>query len=74
VKKDNKAGKSQSIDHLLSMKIEKNSDGPDNIQFKLRSSNFNSDSDSIIEHKDLNKYIRSLIKEKLERVSERLLD
>jgi hypothetical protein len=74
VKKDNKAGKSQSIDHLLSMKIEKNSDGPDNIQFKLRSSNFNSDSDSIIGHKDLNKYIRSLIKEKLERVSERLLD
>lgn len=75
VKKDNKAGKSQSIDHLLSMKIEKNSDGPDDIQVKLRSSNFNSDSDSIIiEHKDLNKYIRSLIKEKLERVSERLLD
>jgi hypothetical protein len=73
VRKDNKASKSQSIDHLLSMKIEKNSDGPDDIQFKLRSSNFNSDSTSF-EHKDLNKYIRSLIKEKLERVSERLLD
>jgi hypothetical protein len=73
VRKDNKAGKSQSIDHLLSMKIEKNSDGPDDIQFKLRSSNFNSDPASF-EHKDLNKYIRSLIKEKLERVSERLLD
>lgn len=73
VRKDNKAGKSQSIDHLLSMKIEKNSDRPDDIQFKLRSSNFNSDSASF-EHKDLNKYIRSLIKEKLERISERLLD
>jgi hypothetical protein len=74
VKKDNKGGKSQSIDHLLTMKIEKNSDRSDNIQFKLRSSNFNSDSDAILEHKDLNKYIHSLIKKKLERVSERLSD
>lgn len=68
----------QSIDHLLSMKIEGNSDGADNILLKLRSGNSNSDSDSdseaTLKHRDLNKYIHSLIKEKLERVSERLLD
>jgi hypothetical protein len=74
VKNSSKGDKSQSIDHLLSMKIEGSSDGADKFLLKLHSGNSNSDSDATFKHRDLNKYIRSIIKEKLERVSERLLD
>lgn len=70
--------KSQSIDHLLSMKIEGDSNGADKILLKLRSGNSDSDDDSdseaTLKHRDLSKYIHNLIKEKLERVSERILD
>lgn len=71
--------KSQSIGHLLSMKIEGDySDGADNILLKLRSDNSNSDDDSdseaTLKHRDLGKYIHRLIREKLEQVSERILD
>jgi hypothetical protein len=73
IKKDKDSSKSQTIEHLITLKVEKNTNGPNNnIQFKLHSGNFNSDSG--FEAKDLNKHIRNLIKQKLDRVSERLLD
>lgn len=50
----------------MSLKFEKIKNGPNNLKFKWPSGNLNSE--------DVSKYIHNLIKEKLDRVSERLSD
>ncbi len=64
-KKDEKI-KFQSIKYFMSLKIEKTKNGQNNLKFKWHNGDLNSE--------DVSKYIHNLIKEKLNRVSERLLD
>lgn len=63
---DNEKIKSHTIKYFMSLKFEKIKNGPNNLKFKWPSGNLNSE--------DVSKYIHNLIKEKLDRVSERLLD
>ncbi len=64
----NKKIQSNTIESLMSLKVDDSKKKPNNFKFKLHYGNGN------INSEDLHKYIHNLIKEKLDRVSERLLD
>ena len=53
---------------MMSLKVDDSKKKPNNFKFKLHYGNGN------INSEDLHKYIHNLMKEKLDRVSERLLD
>jgi len=59
---------SNTIESMMSLKVDDSKKKPNNFKFKLHYGNGN------INSEDLHKYIHNLIKEKLDRVSERLLD
>ena len=54
------------MSNLISSKVEKIKQRQDNLNFKCY--------DGKLKPQDLNKYIHNLIKEKLDRISERLID
>ena len=64
----NKKIQSNTIESMMSLKVDDSKKKPNNFKFKLHYGNGN------INSEDLHKYIHNLIKEKLDRVSERLLD
>jgi hypothetical protein len=64
----NKKIQSNNIESVMSLKVDDSKKKPNNFKFKLHYGNGN------INSEDLHKYIHNLIKEKLDRVSERLLD
>jgi hypothetical protein len=64
----NKKIQSNTIESVMSLKVDDSKKKPNNFKFKLHYGNGN------INSEDLHKYIHNLIKEKLDRVSERLLD
>lgn len=64
----NKEIQSNTIESVMSLKVDDSKKKPNNFKFKLHYGNGN------INSEDLHKYIHNLIKEKLDRVSERLLD
>ena len=59
---------SNNMDSVVSLKVDDSKKKPNNFKFKLHYGNGN------INSVDLHKYIHNLIKEKLDKVSERLLD
>ncbi len=65
---ENKKIQSNTIESLMSLKVDDSKKKPNNFKFKLHYGNGN------INSEDLHKYIHNLIKEKLDRASERLLD
>ena len=65
---ENKKIQSNTIESVMSLKVDDSKKKPNNFKFKLHYGNGN------INSEDLHKYIHNLIKEKLDRVSERLLD
>jgi hypothetical protein len=64
----NKEIQSNAIESVMSLKVDDSKKKPNNFKFKLHYGNGN------INSVDLHKYIHNLIKEKLDKVSERLLD
>jgi hypothetical protein len=64
----NKKIQSNNIESVMSLKVDDSKKKPNNFKFKLHYGNGN------INSEDLHKYIHNLIKERLDRVSERLLD
>ena len=66
--KKNKKIQSNTIESLMSLKVDDSKKKPNNFKFKLHYGNGN------INSEDLHKYIHNLIKEKLDRAYERLLD
>jgi hypothetical protein len=64
----NKKIQSNTIESVMSLKVDDSKKKPNNFKFKLHYGNGN------INSEDLHKYIHNLIKEKLDRASERLLD
>jgi hypothetical protein len=64
----NKKIQSNTIESVMSLKVDDSKKKPNNFKFKLHYGNGN------INSEDLHKYIHNLIREKLDRVSERLLD
>ena len=64
----NRKIQSNTIESVMSLKVDDSKKKPNNFKFKLHYGNGN------INSEDLHKYIHNLIKEKLDRVSERLLD
>jgi hypothetical protein len=64
----NKKIQSNTIESVMSLKVDDSKKKPNNFKFKLHYGNGN------INSEDLHKYIHNLIKEKLDRVSDRLLD
>ena len=64
----NKKIQSNTLESMMSLKVDDSKKKPNNFKFKLHYGNGN------INSEDLHKYIHNLIKEKLDRAYERLLD
>ena len=65
-KKDNEKIEINSMSSMITSKVEKIKDGQNNLNIKWYNGNLN--------HQDLGKYIHNLIKEKLNRISDKLTD